>query len=221
VSGTGDAAARMDRLYRLQRLVYDPTRRFYLLGRDGLIEGLDVPEGGSVLEVACGTGRNLVRIGERYPRARLFGVDVSAEMLKSARAARRRAGLADRMALGVGDATVLDTEALFARTGGFDRVVFSYALSMIPHWRAAVDRGLERVSSGGSLHVVDFGDMARVPRPLRALQSFWLHRFGVTPRPEAVDYLREWARALNAELDVHELAGCYAWLARLRIASDA
>ena len=30
-----DAAALMDRMYRHQRHIYDLTRKFYLLGRDG------------------------------------------------------------------------------------------------------------------------------------------------------------------------------------------
>ena len=48
-------AALMDATYRRQRLVYDATRKYYLLGRDHLIERLDPPEGGAVLEIACGT----------------------------------------------------------------------------------------------------------------------------------------------------------------------
>ena len=35
-----DHAALMDRVYRRQRHIYDATRKFYLLGRDPLIERL-------------------------------------------------------------------------------------------------------------------------------------------------------------------------------------
>ena len=56
-------AARMDAIYRGQRHIYDVTRRYYLLGRDGLIADLDVPAGGTVLEIGCGTGRNLIAVG--------------------------------------------------------------------------------------------------------------------------------------------------------------
>ena len=51
----------MDGVYRYQRHVYDLTRKYYLLGRDRLIDGLAVPPGGTVLELGCGTGRNLVK----------------------------------------------------------------------------------------------------------------------------------------------------------------
>ena len=76
-------------MYRYQRHIYDLTRKYYLLGRDRLIAGLDVPPGGTVLEVGCGTGRNLVLAARRYPAARLFGLDISAAMLDTAQAAWR------------------------------------------------------------------------------------------------------------------------------------
>src|SRR3546814_13610138 len=84
----------MDRMYRLQRHVYDLTRKYYLLGRDDLIADLAARPGETVCEVGCGTARNLVRMARRYPEARLHGLDASDEMLKSAHAALARAGLA-------------------------------------------------------------------------------------------------------------------------------
>jgi trans-aconitate methyltransferase len=39
-----------------------------------------------VLELGCGTGRNLDRIARRWPGMRLHGIDISREMLASARA---------------------------------------------------------------------------------------------------------------------------------------
>ncbi|TIM52630.1 MAG: class I SAM-dependent methyltransferase, partial [Mesorhizobium sp.] len=77
----------MDGVYRWQRHVYDLTRKYYLLGRDRLISGLDVPVGGTVLELGCGTGRNIVLAARLYPDARFFGLDISAEMLETASAA--------------------------------------------------------------------------------------------------------------------------------------
>ena len=52
----------MNATYRRQRWIYDATRKYYLFGRDHLIKTLDPPEGGTVLEIACGTGRNLQMI---------------------------------------------------------------------------------------------------------------------------------------------------------------
>ena len=89
---TQPTATLMDGIYRYQRHIYDVSRRYYLLGRDRMIAELDVPAGGSVLEVGCGTARNLVAIARAYPNAQVYGIDISTEMLKSAEANVRRAG---------------------------------------------------------------------------------------------------------------------------------
>ena len=81
----------MNRTYRHQRHIYDLTRKYFLLGRDRLIAGLDAYPGARVLEIGCGTGRNLIAAARRFPDARLFGVDISTEMLNSAAAAIARA----------------------------------------------------------------------------------------------------------------------------------
>src|ERR1700761_377914 len=132
-----DAADLMDRMYRRQRHIYDATRKFYLLGRDATIAELAPSPGAGVLEIGCGTGRNLVQIARRYPQAQVFGLDVSSEMLVSARASIERAGLASRIRVAQADATNFDAAALFGRPN-FERVVISYALSMIPPWREAL-----------------------------------------------------------------------------------
>ena len=54
------SAELMDRIYRRQRHLYDFTRKYYLLGRDRLIHRLSPPAGSRVLEIGCGTARNLV-----------------------------------------------------------------------------------------------------------------------------------------------------------------
>jgi len=118
------AAALMDRLYRRQRHFYDVTRKYYLLGRDRLIEGLAPPPGGRVLEIGCGTARNLVAAAHAWPEARFYGIDISAEMLATARRVVERAGLARRIELARADATAFDPAWLFG-VPGFSRIVFS------------------------------------------------------------------------------------------------
>lgn len=60
-------ASLMDGMYRYQRHIYDLTRKYYLLGRDSTIRNLDVPEGGTLLEVGCGTGRNMAFAHRHFP----------------------------------------------------------------------------------------------------------------------------------------------------------
>lgn len=178
--GSGHAAL-MDRVYRNQRHIYDLTRRPYLLGRDQLIATLTPPPGGSVLEVGCGTGRNLIAVAERYPDAALYGVDISEAMLAQARAAAARAGLGGHVALARADATDFDPATLFRR-GRFNRIFFSYTLSMIPDWRGALTHAASMLEPGGVLHVVDFGDQTGLPSWFRTGLRRWLRAFHVEPR---------------------------------------
>src|ERR1700732_3139077 len=128
-----EATDRMNRMYRRQRYIYDGTRRYYLLGRDQLIAALQPASGASVLEIGCGTGRNLVWAARRHPDARFFGIDVSTEMLTSAISAISRHGLAGQIRVAHGDGTAFDPQALFG-VPSFDHVMISYSLSMIPDW---------------------------------------------------------------------------------------
>lgn len=181
----------MDAIYRRQKHIYDATRKFYLFGRDGLIDGLDARPGAKVLEIACGTGRNLVQIARSWPGTALYGLDISEEMLSIA-----RKQLASDALLVRGDASAFDASALF-RERTFDRIVISYALSMIPQWRETIENACSLLALGGSLHVVDFGDCNGLPAPLRGLLRAWLRAFHVSPREDLLAVMTELARARN------------------------
>jgi S-adenosylmethionine-diacylgycerolhomoserine-N-methlytransferase len=191
----------MDRMYRHQRHVYDLTRKFYLLGRDRLIGRLNARASDGILEIGCGTGRNLIEIAARYPGARLFGLDVSAEMLASAQASVVRAGLSDRVVLRLADAGAFDPAATLGRAR-FERIVISYCLSMIPQWRLALNAALDLLSPGGELHIVDFGGQDGMPRWCRAALRAWLKLFHVAPRDELETVLNELTQAKGLTLTV-------------------
>ena len=199
VGNTAEHARLMDGIYRGQRHIYDFTRKYYLFGRDRLIDELNLPEGGSVLEIACGTGRNLHKVAGRWPTSELYGLDISSEMLKSA-----SARLGARAKLARGDATSFDAEALFGQAK-FDRVILSYSLSMIPDWRETVKQALEVLASAGTLHIVDFGDMDGLG-PFRAMLLRWLRRLG-----KLAQYIAKAAKPRSAALAV---------LGAMRCASD-
>jgi len=202
----------MDGVYRWQRHIYDLTRKYYLLGRDRLIDGLDVPQGGTVLELGCGTGRNIALAARRYPAARFFGLDISAEMLETANASIAREGLAGQVSLARGDATGFDANSLFG-IERFDRVFISYSLSMIPGWEKTVSAALAALAPGGSLHVVDFGQQEGLPRWFRALLRGWLRKFHVTPRASLRDVLESESQHTGATFRFRTLYRGYAWLA--------
>ncbi|SCW48072.1 S-adenosylmethionine-diacylgycerolhomoserine-N-methlytransferase [Sphingobium faniae] len=181
MSGSHDRL--MDSIYRRQRHIYDLSRKYYLLGRDGLIADLAPPKGGAVLEIGCGTGRNLIAVGKAWPNTRLYGVDISEAMLETARMSMGKAGMADRATLAQGDACSFDAEALFGRAT-FERVFISYALSMIPDWRGALVHAARHVAPGGRLEIVDFGQQEGLPGLWRRALFGWLARFHVSPRGE-------------------------------------
>ena len=199
-----DHAGLMDNIYRGQRHIYDATRKYYLLGRDRLIAGLDVPHGGTVIEIGCGTGRNLIKIAQHWPDCRLYGLDISTEMLKSADANIRHSGLGDRIQVAQGDATGFDSYELFGRRR-FDRIVCSYSLSMIPDWQAAVRWALTLLAPQGSLHIVDFGMQQDMPKAFRALLFRWLQIFHVAPRDDVAEYADALARTLQLDFKCEKL----------------
>ena len=210
-----DHAGRMDRMYRYQRHIYDLTRKYYLLGRDRAIAELQVPAGGTLLEVGCGTGRNLLQAHAAYPSAILCGLDISAEMLTSARKAF--SGRSTMPNLRVADATDFDAKTF--GVAGFDRILISYALSMIPDWEAAIDSALAALTPGGSLHIVDFGQQERLPSWFARLLQGWLRRFHVTPRADLEQVLRQRLDGHNASLRFERLGRGYAWHAVIVTAS--
>lgn len=176
----------MDSIYRYQRHIYDLTRKYYLLGRDRLIRELAPPEDGCVLEVGCGTGRNLIKAARRYPRANFCGLDISEAMLEKARGEIAKAGLSNRITLVQADAAAFDAKVLFGRDD-FDRVFFSYSVSMIPSWQAALERGYAATGPGGRMMVVDFGMQERLPSWFSRVLMWWLRQFHVSPRAELGD----------------------------------
>ncbi len=209
------AAEKMDAIYRRQRFIYDATRRYYLFGRDRMIERLQPPEGGLVLEVGCGTARNLIRSARRYPAARFYGLDVSEEMLSSARVSVRRSGFSSRIILEKGDATAFDPAKLFGPTR-FDRVFISYSLSMIPEWRDVVRGAAACLSPEGRLVILDFGDFEGYPGLLRSAQIAWLARFSVKPIPSMDRKIGMLAELMGFTAKTENLYGGYAILARLQ-----
>jgi S-adenosylmethionine-diacylgycerolhomoserine-N-methlytransferase len=202
----------MDRVYRRQRHFYDLTRKYYLLGRDRLILGLDLSNGQSLLEVGCGTGRNLAVAANHYPDARLFGLDISAEMLATAR--KNLAGQPTEPVLKRLDATNFTPADLGAQ--GFDRIMISYALSMIPDWEKTVAVSLASLNPGGSLHIADFGQQERLPRWFGRMLRAWLRHFHVTPRADLESVLRRAIEGGPYSLIFTRHARGYAWLAVIR-----
>lgn len=129
---------------------------------------------GDILEVGCGGGQLLSWLADQHPRARLTGLDLSAEQV--ARAKRRVARHGERVHIIQGSALELPFNA-----GSFDVVI---SVGSIKHW-PDMTRGmceiLRVLRPGGAFYVFEldrgctlndasrFVGTWRIPRPARSI----------------------------------------------------
>ena len=208
----------MDAMYRYQRSIYDVTRKFYLLGRDQLLDKIHVSAGQTVAEIGCGTGRNLEILARRYPEGSFFGLDASAEMLLTARTKIDRTGIGN-ISLRPALAEEFDHNETFGLSEPFDVIFFSYSISMIPPWRESIDRAIANLKPGGKMYIVDFYDQRDLPRWFSALLKAWLRRFHVQFWRELIPFLFQLDRTGAGRLELNSVARRYAFIADFRKAA--
>jgi ubiquinone/menaquinone biosynthesis C-methylase UbiE len=179
------AQTTVQRFYRYHAYVYDSTRWMILHGRARAVRQLDLKPEDSVLEVGCGTGLNfhLLRQGLDPNSGRVTGLDFSEDMLRVAQRRTESAGWSN-VELIHDDASTMN----LGRT--FDGILFAYSLTMIPDWRAALERAREHLRPGGRLVVLDFGRFHNWG-PLGALMRTWLRLNHVDTLAGYEDALRE------------------------------
>jgi len=219
--GGVDHAEAMDRMYRVTRHVYDVTRRYYLLGRDAMLERVVTGPDTATLEVGCGTARNLIQLARRPEPGHLYGLDASHEMLETAaHSIARQGGRAGdgrpAIVLRQGLAEELDARRMFGRDGPFDTIFFSYCLSMIPTWPGALDAALSNLRPGGTLLIVDFWDQQDLPNVFAAGLKRWLALFHVHYRPEVHDAIVNLGRSGRGDVRFESIARRYAYIAEVR-----
>lgn len=147
-------ACALARYYRWHAGLYDLTRWAFLFGRRRLVETLasGIAAPARILEIGCGTGKNLAALAAAFPEARLVGIDLSSDMLDRARA--RLAPFGERVGL---LHRSYDGPVSGGEGGAFDLVVFSYSLSMInPGHEQVLAHCREDLRAGGAVAVVDF-----------------------------------------------------------------
>jgi S-adenosylmethionine-diacylgycerolhomoserine-N-methlytransferase len=205
-----DTKGRMDRMYRLQRYIYDATRKYYLLGRDTLIARVALSPGAVGLEIGCGTGRNLIALARRNPGVRWYGLDASEAMLEIARHNIARAGLSDRITVACALGEDFDASALFGIDRTFDAIFISYTLTMVPAWRSVVEHACAQLRPGGTLAVVDFWDQHGLPAWCGRLLRLWLALFKVYPQPDMPGFFSRLAGGRGGHLVTRPVWHAYA-----------
>ena len=149
-----------------------------LPGRRRAIELLDVREGDHVADFACGTGLNLVGLGDHDP-SRITGVDLSEPMLERAR--RRLPG-----------ATFLREDAARVRLPrAADRALCSYGLSLMEHRDDVLENVRGQLAPGGRLVILDFHPLRGPARLANPALAAWLRAFGVSLELGLLPRLRE------------------------------
>ncbi len=203
----------MDRMYKWTRHIYDASRKYYLLGRDHLIDKLQGDANDIICEVGCGTARNLIRIKKSYPQSVVVGIDASDEMLKTANKAILKSGLKHDISIAQAYSQSFDPKALFSLKKKPNKIVFSYALSIIPPWQESIDHALTLLPKGGEIHIIDFGSQKELPAPFRAFLFWWLKMFHVYYKPEIEAYLAKLAKNNEGSLHFESLYGGYCYYA--------
>lgn len=144
---------RMERYYRFHSKIYDATRWSFLFGRRQIIQkmaAISIPD--HILEVGCGTGKNLIALRQTFPQAKIIGLDISESMLGVAR--KNLGSMTDRISL---LCSSYDDSLKLAQH--FDLILFSYALTMMnPGWEEAIEQANRDLTQGGYIAVVDFHD---------------------------------------------------------------
>lgn len=211
-----DQVQAMDQMYRYQRYIYDLSRKYYLFGRDTLIRRMAVDNGDHVLEIGCGTARNLLVLAKRHPKTHFYGLDASHEMLHTASTKIKAKGYSQQIVLKQCLAEELHYHDTFGLEKPFDKVFFSYALSMIPPWGKALEASINNLKVGGHLYIVDFYDLGYFPAWFRRLLVGWLDLFGVHYQPELLTYLQTLHEQQQGHLNLDSLKGRYAFIAHFQ-----
>jgi S-adenosylmethionine-diacylgycerolhomoserine-N-methlytransferase len=145
-----DHAARLEAFYAGQAADYDRFRRRLLPGRDELYQKIPLPPGGTWVDLGGGTAANLECMTDKLSAAeRVYVVDLSPSLLEIARQRIRSHGWNNVF-------TVAADATWFRPPDKVDVVTFSYSLTMIPDWFAAVDNACAMLKPGGTIGVVDF-----------------------------------------------------------------
>jgi S-adenosylmethionine-diacylgycerolhomoserine-N-methlytransferase len=188
-------AERMDNFYSGQASAYDDFRKRLLKGREEVFQKIISLENGGVwVDMGGGTGGNLDFLGSSIANYdKLYVVDLASSLLKLVEARRQKNQWTNVEAI-TADATTWSVP----KGRQADIVTFSYSLTMIPDWFAAIENAMRILKPGGIIGMIDFYVSRKHPestlrRHRWSTRSFWPVWFAadnVFPSPDHLPFLR-------------------------------
>ena len=106
-----------------------------------LLSQVDIPNPLAIADLGCGTGDQTAALAERWPQARVWGVDNSPEMIKEA----RRHSLPGRLSFEFADL------ADWQPPGPLDMIVSNAAFQWVGNHEALIHRLISRLTPTGAL----------------------------------------------------------------------
>ena len=186
-------AERMESFYGGQANAYDDFRRRLLKGREELWQAMPKPAGGVWVDMGGGTGSNIENLADEIAQlGQVYVVDLSESLLKVATERFQARGWSNA------EAVAADATKFRPPEGHADVVTFSYSLTMIPDWFAAIENALTMLKPGGHIGVVDFYVGRKYPPEglkkhrwlARTLWQPWFATDNVFPSPDHLPFLR-------------------------------
>lgn len=131
---------------------YERIRYFPIFGQ-WLVETAQIPEGASVLDVACGRGAVLFPAAEQVgARGQVVGIDLADGMAQETDLEIQRRGLKQA------EARQMDAEQLSFPDACFDFVLCGFSLQFFPHLEQALSEFRRVLKSDGKLVVTTWGE---------------------------------------------------------------
>ena len=161
---------RLESFYVSQADLYDSYRHRMLHGRWPMITSMPAPKGGVWVDLGGGTGSNLEYFGPNLSHwSRVVVLDFCPSLVEVAKKRVISRGWESFVDVVLGDACDFDCPGLPA-AGTVDVVTFSYALSMIPDWKRALQNAFRMLKPGGHIAVADF---TQLDGNMVGMNEFW------------------------------------------------
>jgi ubiquinone/menaquinone biosynthesis C-methylase UbiE len=153
------------------------------------VEGLTLPPGSSVLDVACGSGASALPAAERVgPGGTVIGVDLAEQLLELGRAKAKARGLSPRITFLAGDMELLEYPEQ-----SFDTVICVFGIFFVSDMSSLAGALWKLVHPGGQLAITTWG-----PRMFEPGSSLFWNAIQ-KERPDLYRSFQPWDRVTDVE----------------------